>query len=650
MAFDPANGADEAQPHGPHGSAIALTLGSLGVVYGDIGTSPLYAMNEIFYGREPLSRSSENVLGTVSLVLWAVTIVVALKYLVFVLRADNDGEGGTFALYGLLHRFRARGLGYLLFLLMMAAGLLFGEGIITPAISVLSAVEGIKVATPALDRYVVPITLVVLTGLFSIQSQGTTRVGRVFGPLVLCWFIAIGALGALELRRHPEVLAAIDPRHAVAIVTRLGPHKTLLLLGGVVLAITGTEALYADMGHFGKTPIRASFAFVVYPSLVLNYLGQGAYLYSGNEARASNVFFSLVPEPLLYPMVVLATFATIIASQALISGAFSLASQAIALGLFPRLTIVHTHEHRAGQIYVPFINAALYVGCVSLVLGFKSSGALAAAYGLAVSGVMCGTTLAMTAIARLYWTWSPGLIVLVFGPIAVVDVSFLSANTLKLFDGGFIPLSIGLVLFSIMATWRWGRKATFAAYSSKQTMTVGELCKLHVAQRTFLERNVILMVPKPLLRSTDNTPALLEFFWDRYGALPRNLLFVQVVHRKTPYIHRDRYRVAVFHRHPQAGSVISVTVAFGFLEEPNVEKVLAELARHHEIDLPEDTHLWSVHASQEYLRPAAKMGPLRRIMFRIFHLLRQISQPAYYYYGLGDEVRLTVEIMPVKIR
>jgi KUP system potassium uptake protein len=640
---------DHAPAHGPRGGIAALTLGALGVVYGDIGTSPLYAINEVFFGRAAIARSDANVLGAISLVVWALTLVVAVKYLVLVLRADNDGEGGTFALYGLLHKFRARGLGALLFVLMLAAGLLFGEGIITPAISVLSAVEGIKIATPALEPWVVPITLAILVALFAAQRHGTTRVGRVFGPIVIVWFAAIGALGARQLALHPAALAALDPRWAFALIGRFGLRPTLVVLGGVVLAITGTEALFADLGHFGRRPIRLGFVAAVYPALVLCYLGQGALLVGGAPIAGDNVFFGLVPGGALVPMVVLATAATIIASQALISGAFSLASQAIALGLFPRMSIVHTHEHHAGQIYVPFVNAALLVGCASLVLGFQSSSALAAAYGLAVSGVMCGTTLAMTAIARLYWGWRPWRVALVFAGIAAVDVSFLAANALKFLDGGFIPLALGLALFGVMATWRWGRKATFSAYSSYKTMTVAELVELHRAQATRIVRNVVFMVPKPLRALTDNTPALLQLYWNRYGVLPANLIFVEVIHRKVPYVHRDRYQVVVFDRDPARGSVLSVTISFGFFEDPNIERVLADLARHHAIDLPADPHLWSVHVSQEHLIPSAKLSARRRAMFRVFHMLRHLSQPAYYYYGLGDEVQLSAEIVPVKL-
>ena len=587
--------------------------------------------------------------GAISLILWTITIVVLFKYLVLVLRADNDGEGGTFALYGLVHKHKRRGLGFLLWLLMLAAGLLFGEGIITPAISVLSAVEGLKAIMPSFDRIIVPLTLAILTGLFLIQRKGTAQVGKVFGPIIFVWFTSIGVLGLLQVVKHPSILHALDPRHGIEMLVALGPVRSLQVLGGVVLAITGGEALFADMGHFGKSPIRLSWVTLVYPALLASYLGQGAFLLGRGEIVEGSVFYSLVPRALLVPMVILATFSTVIASQALISGAFSLATQAVSLGLFPRLQVVHTHHAHSGQIYVPFINWALYVGCVALVLKFESSSNLAAAYGLSVSGVMLSTSIAMTAIARLYWNWKWPLIGLVFGPLALVDAAYLSANSLKFLEGGYIPLSLGAILFVVMTTWRWGRKATFAAYSGKRTMTMKELVELKETAPLF-DRNAILMVPKPLRSETDNSPALLQLLWERWGMLPKNLLFVEVVHKKTPWIHEQRHHVTVFQRSSDRGFVVSVAMSFGFMEDPNVEQVLESLASHHEIDLPSDPSRWIVHASQENVVPAKDAGIFSRLRLRLFSFLRQISTPSYYYYGVGDAVQLSTEIMPVRIR
>ena len=636
--------------HRPRGGIAALTVGAIGIVYGDIGTSPLYAVREIFFGHGGVQRTPGNVRGCISLVLWALTIVVAVKYVGFVLRAHNDGEGGVFALYGLLHKYKRRGTAMVLSALMLGAGLLFGDGVITPAISVLSAVEGLKVATPMFAHLAVAITVVILTALFTIQYQGSSGVGKVFGPVLICWFVVIGLLGARQVVRYPDILHAVNPLYGLRFLRGAGLRASLLVLGALMLVVTGGEALYADMGHFGARPIRVGWFGLVYPALLLNYLGQGALLASAAPVAGGQIFFSLVPRTMLYPMVALATAATVIASQALISGAFSLASQAVALGLFPRLKVVHTHHAHAGQVYMPFINWSMYIACIILVVTFGSSSALASAYGLAVSGVMVITSLAMFPVGKLYWNWSVLRSATLFGALAAVDGSFLVANSLKFWEGGFIPFSIGLVLFLVMRTWRWGRKATFAAYSAKPTMSMAELVRLHRRYEAFLERNALLMVPKPLRSEHDHTPALLQLLWDRYGVLPRNLIFVEVVHRKVPYVHDDRYVVTVFERDRHRGSIISVTLSFGFMEDPNVERVLEELARHREIDLPTDARHWIVHVSIEHLLPSRAMTIARRFRFRLFALLRHISQPAHYYYGLGDAVQLSAEIMPVRLK
>jgi KUP system potassium uptake protein len=626
-----------------------LALGALGIVYGDIGTSPLYAMDQLFFGRAS-APTTEEVLGGVSLVIWTITIIVAVKYAILVLRAQNDGEGGLFALYGLLHELKKRGTTPLLWALMLGAGLLFGDGIITPAISVVSAVEGLQVATPSLSNAVVPITIGLLTVLFAIQYKGTSGIGIVFGPILAVWFVVIAGLGVWQIGLRPQILAAFNPIYGFAFLRHAGAFDTLLVLSALMLVVTGGEAMYADLGHFGARPIRVSWFSVVFPALLLNYLGQGAYLLSGEPVAGGKLFYNLVPPPLLFPMVLLATVATVIASQALISGAFSLASQAIRLGLFPRLTLLHTHERHAGQIYVPFVNWSLFAGCILLVATFGSSAALASAYGLAVSGVMVITSIAMFRVARVYWNWRPLETGVIWGALLAVNFAFLVACLLKFVDGGYVPLSIGVVLFLVMATWRWGRKATFAAYSAKSTMTMAELVELHRGCSAFMERNAVVMAAAPLRLPSDRTPAIMQMLWERHGILPRNLIFVEVTHRKVPYIRDNRYRVTVFDRDHRRGSIVAVEVSFGFMEEPNVERLLEEMARHKQIDLPTDRRQWVVHASQENLLPSRRMSWFRRVRFRLFLLLRMVSQPAYYYYGLGDEVQLSVEIIPVRVR
>jgi KUP system potassium uptake protein len=466
----PVRASDEAEP--PHGR-LTLAVGALGIVYGDIGTSPLYAVNFLFSSQTQIARSSDNILGGISLVVWALTLVITIKYATLVLRADNDGEGGVFALYGLLDKFTRRGMPLLLWVLLLGAGLLLGDGMITPAISVLSAVEGVRVATPMFDKAVIPITIGILTALFALQFKGTGGVGRIFGPVMIVWFFVIAGLGLFQIVRHLEILKASDPFLGLAFLARCGWRTGLLVLGAIVLVLTGGEAMYADLGHFGARPIRLSWFGLAYPCLILNYLGQGAFLLGGDASH--NLFYGMVPTGFILPMVALATVATVIASQALISGAFSLITQAIALGLFPRLVVKHTHHAQAGEVYVPFVNRILYVGCVLLVLGFGSSAALGAAYGLAESGVMIITSTAMFSVARRYWNWSLAQSGGLFGAVALVDGAFVVANSLKVLEGGWVPLSIGLFVFFVMATWRWGRKITYAGYSAKHTMSMSEL-------------------------------------------------------------------------------------------------------------------------------------------------------------------------------
>ena len=638
----------EAPDHAPRTSVGPLALGALGVVHGNIGTSPLYAMDQIF--RVAPARAPEDAVGAVSLVIWTLTLIVAIKYALLVLRAQNDGEGGVFALYGLLHDRKDRRVRMLLWALMLGAGLLIGDGMITPAISVLSAVEGLAVAAPSFAGAIIPITLGLLVGLFAIQFKGASGVGAVFGPIVLLWFLAIAALGSAAIAANPQILAAFNPLNGVAFLGRSHFLEAILLLGALMLVVTGGEAMYADVGHFGALPIRLSWFAVVYPALLINYLGQGAYLMGGGPVADGKLFFALAPRSMLMPMVLLATAATVIASQALISGAFSLVAQAIRLGLFPRLDILHTHHAHEGQIYIPVVNWGLLIGSVALVAAFGSSAALAAVYGLAVAGVMVITSVAMIPVALRYWNWSGAKTALIWGPLTAINASFLLASLSKLFQGGYVPLTVGATAFAAMATWRWGRKATYAAHNAKATLTMREVVDLHRSSQHFLERNALIMSPRPLRSPGDRAPALIRMLAERTGVLPRNLVFVEVAHRKTPFIHGERYQVTVFDRDERRGSVIGVELSFGFLEEPNVERALEDLARHKEIDLPSDPRQWIVHVAQEHLLPGRKISVVERIRLNLFLFLRHVSRPTYSYYGLGDEVELTVEIIPVRLR
>ena len=629
-------------------SILALSVAALGIVYGDIGTSPLYAVNEIIFGKAHLSQDFATIVGAISLVVWSLAIVVAFKYVFLVLRADSDGEGGVFALYSLLYKNSRKGIAFLTLMLILAAGLLFGDGIITPAISVLSAVEGLKVATPSLLPYIIPITVAILTALFLVQYKGTAKVGRIFGPIVIVWFVAIALLGLREIIAFPQILHALDPVYALTFLTSHPIHTLFLVLGSVMLVLTGGEAMYADMGHFGRLPIRISWFTVVFPALLLNYLGQGAYLISGHPVSEGNIFFSLVPKLYLYPMVILATMATIIASQALISGAFSLLSQAVSLGLSPFVKIIHTHHEHEGQIYVPLINWVLYIGCIILVFAFRSSTNLAAAYGLAVSGVMFMTSLSMIAIARYRWKWSPLAAFALFLPLALIDLLFLSANSLKIFEGGFIPLVIGLVVLFLLTTWRWGRRHVQKVFRSVSTMTVAELIEMKENATQFLPRAILVLAPEPITAPSDRIPPLSQLMYNREGILSQHIILLTVVVHKEPLLHEARYTINHLYESPEKGSIVSVQLNFGFMEEANVEEWLEELSREHLIHIGSNHKEWIVKALYERALPGNKMGLLDKIRFSAFRGMSRNSDSADEYFGLGDETNLSIEVIPVK--
>src|SRR5687767_9694572 len=448
-------------PANPHGKRLAvLTLTALGVVYGDIGTSPLYTIKEAFGPGHGLSPTPANVYGILSLVFWAIILVVVVKYLLFILRADNRGEGGVLALLALVqqrhHRAGDQRRRHVLVLLgVFGTALLYGDGIITPAISVLGAMEGLEVITPALKPFVVLITLGILFGLFLVQKLGTARVGKAFGPVTFIWFITIAILGIREILRQPSILSAVNPLYGVTFFVQHG-FLGFAALGAVFLAVTGAEALYADMGHFGPKPIKLAFFSLVLPALLLNYFGQGALLLR-EPAAVVNPFYLLAPRWFLYPLLLISTLAAIVASQALISGVFSLARQAVQLGFSPRLTIIHTSEQESGQIYVPQINKALMIGTLLIVVGFRSSGALGAAYGIAVTGTMAITTLLFAVVARLRWQWPMWKVVSLAGFFFVFDLAFLGANALKIQRGGWVPLVLAIGVLTLMTTWKTGR-------------------------------------------------------------------------------------------------------------------------------------------------------------------------------------------------
>lgn len=631
------------------GGMLALCVSALGVVYGDIGTSPLYTVSEVF--REPSTPPTQaNALGAASLILWILTLSVSIKYIRLVLRADNHGEGGTFALLALLRQSGGRIVALLTPALVLAAGLLYGEGIITPAISVLSAVEGLGVATKAAEPYVVPITVGILVALFSIQRRGTARVGSVFGPAMLVWFTVIAVLGIVQIVQHPGILWAVNPLHAVRFLSGGGFHAVMVIMGSVLLAITGCEALYADMGHFGPRPIRLAWAWLVYPALMLNYLGQGAFVHGGGQAASGNIFYALVPSWGIYPMVLLATFATIIASQALISGAFSLTQQAIALGLFPRLRIVHTSSTHEGQIYIGAINWALMVASVLLVLMFRTSGNLAAAYGFAVSGVMLVTSISMTAIAIKAWRWPWWRAVGVFGLFAALEMVFFTSASLKVLHGGWVPLLVGATIYGVMSTWFWGRTLIARQYAalSPACESIETLVALKkdpgVPQ---IPRSIVVMSSRPITGPQDRIPPVLHLFWNRLGALPKHVVFLTVVHDNVPF-HRltgiPRYQSTSYLFDNDRGSVTTIRAGYGYMESPNVRKALVRAKEQAGVKVPGDPRRWLVLVGQENII-ITSVGWFGRIRLWFFRFMLRNSVPAHLYFGLDSDTQVTTEIV-----
>ena len=544
---------------------LPLTLTAIGVVYGDIGTSPLYAMRECFFGSHSVPATDENVLGVLSLIIYSLLLVISIKYIAIVMRADNQGEGGILALTALLPRSEGRGSAAGLVLLgIFGAALLYGDGMITPAITVLGAVEGLKVATPLFDRYVVPIAVLILIGVFAIQRHGTHRVGRLFGPIMVAWFVVIAALGIAWLAREPIVLTAVDPRHAFRFFSEHGWHG-FAVLGAVFLVVTGGEALYADMGHFGKRPIRYAWFGLVLPALLLNYFGQGALLLE-NPAAAEQPFFLMAPGWLLLPLVALATAAAIIASQALISGAFSLTQQAIQLGYCPRLDIEHTSHSEMGQVYVPQVNWALMVSTIVIVIGFGSSTALAAAYGIAVTLTMVITAILLQVVATERWGWSPMAAYAVTGIFLTIDLAFFGANALKIAHGGWLPLVIGGLLFTLMTTWKTGRQIVATRLSARAIPMEDFLARVATAQPARVPGTAVFMTAQP--RGTP--PALAHNL--RYNkVLHDHVVTLTVATQPVPHVPQDK-QVTV---RELGQGVFDVGVRYGFMEDPNVPEALA---------------------------------------------------------------------------
>ncbi len=544
-----------------------LILSALGVVFGDIGTSPLYAFRECFHESHHLALSHDNIVGILSLIFWSLIVVISIKYIVFIMRADNRGEGGILALIALVvpHRHRRAGdkLRYIIPIGVFGSALLFGDGMITPAISVLSAVEGLEIATPVFSQYIIPITVTILCGLFFVQRHGTAKIGAVFGPVVLVWFIILGLLGIKEILMVPSVLTAVSPWHGIRFFLENG-RTGILVLGAVFLVVTGGEALYADMGHFGRAPIKWAWFAIVLPGLLLNYFGQGALLLQDPTAII-NPFFKLAPAWGLLPLVVLSTVATVIASQALISGVFSLTRQAVQLGYLPRLKIVHTSKHEIGQIYVPLINWILLASTLWLVVQFRSSSNLAAAYGLAVTMTMVITTMLAYFVTRKIWGWGRWQAIPVVSLFLIADLAFFAGNVPKIPDGGWFPLVVGVVMYFFMATWQRGR-AILAARMRALTRPIKEfVAAIRANPPVRVPGTAIFMTSDP-----EGAPAALLHNLKHNKILHERILILTILTKDEPYIFPDE-RVQV---DQLDGNIWRAVAYYGFMQTPNIYELI----------------------------------------------------------------------------
>lgn len=546
---------------------LILSLTAIGVVYGDIGTSPIYAIKESFHSSYGLASTPANVLGVLSLIFWSLILVISIKYLVLVLRADNNGEGGIIALAALVSPDSGKsstGRWLLVLAGLFGAALLYGDSMITPAISVVSAIEGLEVATPVFEPYIIPITIGILVGLFAVQSRGTAGVGAIFGPITLTWFITLAILGIIQIVQFPGVLAALNPMHGMEFFLRNG-WAGFLVLGSVFLVVTGGEALYADIGHFGLRPIRITWFFVVLPSLLLNYFGQGALIINHPET-IEHPFFYMVPDWGLYPLVILATVATIIASQAVISGAFSLTRQAVQLGYFPRLKVEQTSDKQFGQIYIPAINWMLMFACIGLVIGFRTSSNLASAYGVAVTTDMVFTTILFAVVAWKRWSWSWWVVGLMAAGLLIIDLAFWGANLPKIPTGGWFPLVIAGIMFTVMTTWKTGRKILGRRLSEKIVPHEEFIQMIREESPERISGTAVFMDSNP-----HGTPQALLHNLKHNKVLHERVILLTIITKDIPYVDPEE-QMEINNIHD---NIYRINVHIGFSEEPNVPKLLA---------------------------------------------------------------------------
>lgn len=611
------------QKEPPQGKYLwILSLTALGVVYGDIGTSPLYAIRECFHGPHSITPTPDNILGILSLIFWSLVVVISVKYMVFILRADNKGEGGILSLSTLaapIDSPERSGNKLLIIIGIFGAALLYGEGFITPSISILSAMEGLSLATPIFTPYVVPITIAILVGLFLLQSRGSVGVGKIFGPFNMVWFTILGVLGIVQIARFPEVLAAVNPYYGVEVFVNNG-WMGFLVLGSVFLVVTGGETLYADLGHFGRKPIRLAWFSLVLPALLLNYFGQGALLME--NPAAENPFYRLAPAWALYPMIALAATATVIASQAVISGAFSLTMQSIQFGLIPRMRILHTSTTEYGQIYLPGVNWALMIGCIVIVLGFQTSSNLAAAYGVAVTSTMVITTVLFYFVARRRWGWGflPTTALCMF--FLIIDLAFLGANINKVPDGGWFPLLLAALIFTVMMTWKKGRNI-LQKRVQEETQLLEEFLQDVARQNVSRVPGIAVFMNG---NSSRTPPAMLHNL-EHNKVLHERVLFVTVKTRQIPLV--DPWERVILE--PAGKGFTRIKIYYGYMEDPNVPYVLSNIDYPGFTFDPKDV---TYFLGRETIISTRKYSGMMRWREKLFSVLSKNARSATAYFGI----------------
>jgi KUP system potassium uptake protein len=596
---------------------VPLAIAALGVVFGDLGTSPLYALQEAFTGPHGVTADRANVMGVLSLFLWSLVLVVSIKYIVFLMRADNRGEGGILALLALTGARAGRRHAWVVIALgLFGAALLYGDGVITPAISVLSAVEGLAVASPVLERLVIPLTIAILVVLFVVQRHGSGRVGRLFGPVLALWFVVIAILGVLAIPRDPSILAAIDPRYAIAYFARYGLHG-VPILGAVVLCLTGGEALYADMGHFGARPIRLSWFALVLPALVLSYLGQGATVLA-DPAAAARPFYASAPASLLYPLIALATAGTVIASQALITAVFSLTQQLVQLGYWPRTRIIHTSADERGQIYVPGFNWVVMLGTIALVLAFKSSGALAAAFGLAVAGTMLFTTILFSLVARRLFHWPRPVLAVFLLVFATIDIGFLIANCFKIEDGGWLPLALGSGLFVLMNVWARGRALLRRQLEVRTFPLADFLASFALDPPIRVKGTAIFLTGHP-----EGAPLALLHYLKHAKSLHEKVIMLSIITEDVPHVSASK-RLTITELTSGFWQVVG---RYGYMESPDVPALMS-LARERGLEAPAVTYFLG---RESVVACGGRWSGWRE---RLYSFMHHNARPAGEFFGL----------------